>query len=140
VVAVLLLVFCVVFCFFFICLGPVSCRQSRMHNPEKTLRQSRMHNPEKTLRQSRMHNPEKTLRQSKFFLLPYLCLHTVGLVRMEVVWVCFAVLFFISEFHFLFLLIFILFWLVVYICVVKKECVHCRNYNYIIVKKKSRNI
>ena len=43
--------------------------------------------------------------------LPYLCLHTVGLVRMEVVWVCFDVLFFISEFHFLFLLIFILFWL-----------------------------
>ena len=48
----------------------------------------------------------------------YLCLHTVGLVRMEVVWVCFDVLFYISEFHFLFLLIFILFWLVVYICVV----------------------
>ena len=41
------------------------------------------------------------------FFLPYLCLHTVGLVRMEVVWVCFDVLFFISEFHFLFLLIFI---------------------------------
>ena len=41
----------------------------------------------------------------------YLCLHTVGLVRMEVAWVCFDVLFFISEFHFLFLLIFILFWL-----------------------------
>jgi hypothetical protein len=41
----------------------------------------------------------------------YLCLHTVGLVRMEVAWVCFDVLFFISEFHFLFLLIIILFWL-----------------------------
>ena len=39
----------------------------------------------------------------------YLCLHTVGLGRMEVVWVCFDVLFFISKFHFLFLLIFILF-------------------------------
>jgi hypothetical protein len=47
----------------------------------------------------------------------YLCLHTVGLVRMEVVWVCFDVLFFISEFHFLFLLIFILFWLACkYLC------------------------
>ena len=47
-----------------------------------------------------------------FFLLPYLCLHTVGLVRMEVVWVCF-----ISEFNFLFLLIFILFWLAcIYVC------------------------
>ena len=47
----------------------------------------------------------------------YLCLHTVGLVRMEVVWVCFGVLFFISEFHFLFLLIFILFWLAcIYVC------------------------
>jgi hypothetical protein len=44
-----------------------------------------------------------------FFLLPYLCLHTVGLVKMEVVWVCFDALFFISEFYFLFLLIFILF-------------------------------
>ena len=33
----------------------------------------------------------------------------MGLVRMEVVCVCFDVLFFISEFHFLFLLIFILF-------------------------------
>jgi hypothetical protein len=52
-----------------------------------------------------------------FFLLPYLCLHTVGLVRMEVVWVCFDVLFFISEFHFLFLLIFILFSLAcLYMC------------------------
>ena len=37
-----------------------------------------------------------------FFLLPYLCLHTVGLVRMEVVWVCFDALFFISEFYFCF--------------------------------------
>ena len=47
----------------------------------------------------------------------YLCLHTVGLVKMEVVWVCFDVLFFISEFHFLFLLIFILFWLAcIYLC------------------------
>jgi hypothetical protein len=47
----------------------------------------------------------------------YLCLHTVGLVRIEVVWVCFDVLFFISEFHFLFLLIFILFWLAcIYLC------------------------
>ena len=36
---------------------------------------------------------------------------------MEVVWVCFDVLFFISEFHFLFLLIFILFWLAcIYLC------------------------
>ena len=51
------------------------------------------------------------------FFLPYLCLHTVGLVRMEVSWVCFDVLFFISEFHFLFLLIFILFWLAcIYLC------------------------
>ena len=33
----------------------------------------------------------------------------MGLVRTEVVWVCFDVLFYISEFHFLFLLIFILF-------------------------------
>jgi glucan phosphoethanolaminetransferase (alkaline phosphatase superfamily) len=34
-----------------------------------------------------------------------------------VVWVCFDVLFFISEFHFLFLLIFILFWLAcIYLC------------------------
>jgi hypothetical protein len=50
-------------------------------------------------------------------ILPYLCLHTVGLVRMEVVWVCFDVLFFIWEFHFLFLLIFILFWLTcIYLC------------------------
>ena len=47
----------------------------------------------------------------------YLCLHTVGLVRMEVGWVCFGVLFFMSEFHFLFLLIFILFWLAcIYLC------------------------
>jgi hypothetical protein len=47
----------------------------------------------------------------------YLCLHTVGLVRMEVVWVCISALFFISEFHFLFLLIFILFWLAcIYVC------------------------
>ena len=44
-----------------------------------------------------------------FLLLPYLCLHILGLVRVEVGWVCFDVLFFISEFHFLFLLIFILF-------------------------------
>ena len=51
------------------------------------------------------------------FVLPYLCMHTVGLVRMEVVWVCFDVLFFISEFHFLFLLIYILFWLAcIYLC------------------------
>ena len=47
----------------------------------------------------------------------FVCLHTVGLVRMEVVWVCFDVLFFISEFHFLFLFIFILFWLAcIYLC------------------------
>ena len=53
-----------------------------------------------------------------FFLLPYLCLHNLGLVRVEVGWVCFDVLFFISEFHFLFfLLIFILFSLVcLYMC------------------------
>ena len=52
------------------------------------------------------------------FCLPYLCpLRTVSLVRMEVMWVCFDVLFFISEFHFLFLLIFILFWLAcIYLC------------------------
>ena len=51
------------------------------------------------------------------FLLPYLCLHSVDLVRMEVVWVCFDVFFFILEFHFLFLLIFILFWLAcIYLC------------------------
>ena len=51
------------------------------------------------------------------FFLPYLCLHTVCLVRMEVVCVYFDVLFFISEFHFLFLLIFILFWLAcIYLC------------------------
>ena len=51
------------------------------------------------------------------FFLPYLCLHTVCLVRMEVVCVYFDVLFFISEFHFLFLLIFILFWLAcIYVC------------------------
>jgi hypothetical protein len=52
-----------------------------------------------------------------FFLLPYLCLYTVGLVRMEVVWVCFDALFFISEFYFLFLLIFTLFSLAyIYMC------------------------
>ena len=40
-----------------------------------------------------------------------------GFGRIEVVWVCFDVLFFISEFHFLFLLIFILFWLTcIYLC------------------------
>jgi len=51
------------------------------------------------------------------FPLPYLCLHTVCLVRMEVMWVCFDVLFCISEFHFLFLFIFILFWLAcIYLC------------------------
>jgi hypothetical protein len=55
-----------------------------------------------------------------FFLLPYLCLHTVGLVRMEVVWIRFDALFFISEFYFLFLLNFTLFSLAyIYICVVK---------------------
>ena len=36
---------------------------------------------------------------------------------MEMVWVCFDVLFYISEFHFLFLLIFILFWFAcIYLC------------------------
>jgi len=51
------------------------------------------------------------------FFLPYLCLQNLGLVG--VVWVCFDVLFFISEFHFLFLLIFILFSLAcLYMCVV----------------------
>ena len=62
---------------------------------------------------------KRTFRVFLFiFFLPYLCpLHTVGLVRMEVVWVCFDVLFFISEFHLLFLLIFILFWLAgIYLC------------------------
>ena len=63
-------------------------------------------------------NVEKNVPRLLFhFFLPYLCLHTVGLVRMEVVWVCFDVVFFISEFHFLFLLIFILFWLAcIYLC------------------------
>jgi hypothetical protein len=51
------------------------------------------------------------------FCLPYLCLHNLGLVRVEVGWVCFDVLFFISEFHFLLLLIFILFSLAcLYMC------------------------
>jgi hypothetical protein len=54
-----------------------------------------------------------------FFLLPYLCLHTVGLVRMEVVWVCFDALFFISEFYFCFYRFLFYFRLLVYICVVK---------------------
>jgi hypothetical protein len=57
-------------------------------------------------------NVEKIVSRLLFhFCLPYLCMHychTVGLVRMEVVWVCFDVLFFISEFHFLLLLIFYL--------------------------------
>ena len=63
-------------------------------------------------------NVEKNVSRLLFhFVLPYLCLHTVGLVRMEVVWVCIGALFFISEFHFLFLLIFILFWLAcIYVC------------------------
>ena len=39
----------------------------------------------------------------------YLCLHTVGLVRMEVVWVCFGVLFFMSEIQCLFVCLFISF-------------------------------
>ena len=52
-----------------------------------------------------------------FFLLPYLCVHNLGLVRVVVGWVCFDVLFFILEFHFLFLLIFILFSLAcLYMC------------------------
>jgi hypothetical protein len=34
------------------------------------------------------------------FFLPYLCLHNLSLVRVEVVWVWFDVLSFISEFHF----------------------------------------
>ena len=43
---------------------------------------------------------EKNVSRLLFhFFIPYLCLHTVGLVRMEVVLVCFDVLFFISEFH-----------------------------------------
>ena len=53
---------------------------------------------------------KRTFRVFFFILfLPYLCLHNLGLVRVEVGWVCFDVLSFISEFHFLFLLIFILF-------------------------------
>ena len=59
-------------------------------------------------------NVEKNVSRLLFhFLLPYLCMHychIVGLVRMVVLWVCFDVLFFITEFHFLFSLIFILFW------------------------------
>ena len=42
----------------------------------------------------------------------------MGLVRMEVVWVCFDVLFFISEFHFLFGLIFILACLYIFVLLV----------------------
>ena len=63
------------------------------------------------------HWKERFASSFSFLLLPYLCLYTVGLVRMEVVWVCFDVLFYISEFHFLFLLIFILFWFAcIYLC------------------------
>ena len=59
-------------------------------------------------------NVEKNVSR---LIFSFLRLHTVALVRMEVVWVCFDVLFFISEFHFLFLLIFILFWLAcIYLC------------------------
>jgi hypothetical protein len=60
---------------------------------------------------------ERFASSFSFLLLPYLCLHNLGLVRVEVGWVCFDVLFFISEFHFLFLLIFILFSLAcLYMC------------------------
>jgi hypothetical protein len=60
-------------------------------------------------------NVEKNV--SRLLFLPYLCLHNLGLVRMEVGWACFDVLFFIPEFHFLFLLIFILFSLAcLYMC------------------------
>jgi hypothetical protein len=53
---------------------------------------------------------KRTFRVFSFiFFLPYWCLHNLGLVRVEEGWMCFDVLFFISEFHFLFLLIFILF-------------------------------
>ena len=62
-------------------------------------------------------NVDKNVSRLFYVFLPYLCLHTVGLDRMEVAWVCFDVLFFISEYHFLFLLIFILFWLAcIYLC------------------------
>ena len=64
-------------------------------------------------------NVEKNVSRLLFHILflPYLCLHNLGLVRVEVRWVCFDVLFFIPEFHFLFLLIFILFSLVrLYMC------------------------
>jgi hypothetical protein len=55
-------------------------------------------------------NVEKNVSGLLFhFFLPYLCLYSLGLVRVEVGWVYFDVLFFISEFYFLFLLIFILF-------------------------------
>ena len=42
----------------------------------------------------------------------------MGLVRMEVVWVCFDVLFFISEFHFFFIDFYFILACLVYICVV----------------------
>ena len=62
---------------------------------------------------------KRTFRVFFFIFFPYLCLHNLGLVRVEVGWVCLDVLFFISECHFLFLLIFILFSLArLYICVV----------------------
>jgi hypothetical protein len=65
-----------------------------------------------------LHWKERFTSSFSFLLLPYLCLHTVGLVRMEVVWVCFDVLFFISEFHFLFVLIFILACLYIFVLLV----------------------
>jgi hypothetical protein len=65
-------------------------------------------------------NVEKNVSRLLFHILflPYLCLHNLGLVRVEVRWVCFDVLFFIAEFHFLFLFILFHFRLLVYICVV----------------------
>jgi hypothetical protein len=64
-------------------------------------------------------NIEKNVSRLLFhFFLPNLCLHTVGLVRMEVVWVCFDVLFFISKFHFFFYWFLFYFGLFVYICAV----------------------
>ena len=41
-----------------------------------------------------LHWKERFASSFSFFLLPYLCVHTVGLDRMEVVWVCFDVLLF----------------------------------------------
>ena len=58
----------------------------------------------------RIINVEKNVSRLLFhFSPPYVCLRNLGLVRVEVRWVYFDVLFFISEFHFLFLLILFVF-------------------------------